>query len=539
TANPTLQTPSTNSVIVGVDVSESRLAICKKILHKYHLQSTPTLAEQPSKKVRIRVYCSDGTTFDQLQDDDNNLPTLVFDSQTATLAQIYPEHVWIDITDLEISLTKAELNCYWIDKVSKYLTNLGLVVKSSFPFEDLYKSLISEAIDGFALAIAGVKVVFIPSHDLDLAGFEVQQEWVDLSNWAADYYVPIQIDREHHYLHLWGFISHRSIQKTATLDRTLRSYEIAGSDLIEDLQILWMSCELASERSLASERGEISALAPVSTAVIQSAIEQLRAHSSLFSPRPILPFEQWGAIMNEPEYLKLYLNPVPAITKIANWFRDRISTSDAILDRGWLTIEQIIDRPQLLPGYYQSLSHPDNLEISPNRSHLERDFYRVVNNFYANQTSNPKVEIPPEIESPSLLLIYLIKHTTDETLRWQAAEYLWSITPDNNQNWHRRIKDLGLVMKGHKLGLMVAAIPLLDGTYAILNRIYPIGTEACLPPNVRLNLLSESGDRLYRVESRATVMDSYIQLYFTASIGDLFNVCVAMNDASITESFVI
>uniref|UniRef100_UPI0025CC40B7 DUF1822 family protein n=1 Tax=Chamaesiphon sp. GL140_3_metabinner_50 TaxID=2970812 RepID=UPI0025CC40B7 len=173
-----------------------------------------------------------------------------FDPQTQMLAQIYPEHVWLDIADLEISLTKAELNRYWIDKIGKYLTDLGLVVTSIFPSDALYQSFISETIDGFALSVSGVKIVFIPSHDLDLAGFEIQQEWVDLSNWAADYYVPIQIDIEHNYLHLWGFISHRSIQKVATLDRTLRSYEIDGSDLIEDLQILWMSCELASDREL-------------------------------------------------------------------------------------------------------------------------------------------------------------------------------------------------------------------------------------------------------------------------------------------------
>jgi hypothetical protein len=492
------------------------------------------------------------------------------DLQTQALTQIYPEHVWIDIADLEISLTKAELNRYWIDKVSKYLTDLGLVVKSIFPSEDLYLSLISEVIDGFALSVSGIKVVFIPSYDLDLAGFEIQQEWIDLSNWAADYYVPIQIvgkaslrvqtllfetlrervggaapvdkqneNRDRNYLHLWGFISHRSIQKMATLDRTLRSYEIAGSDLIEDLQVLWMSCELASDRELTSERGKITPLAPLSTSAAKDSIDRLRQHSSLFSPRLVLPFEQWGAIIDNPEYLNLYLNPAPAITKIASWFRDRLSTSDTILERGWLTIEQIIDRPQLLPGYYQTRARPDNLEASIDGSHSEREIYRIVDNFYANQSSNPKVEIPPDLGSPSLLLIYLIQHTTDETLRWQAAEYLWKIVPDDRQNWHRRIKDLGLVMKGHKLGLMVAAIPLLDGTYAILNRIYPIGTEECLPPNVRLKLLSQSGDRLYQVESRATVMDSYIQLYFTASVGDLFNVCVAMNDASITESFVI
>jgi hypothetical protein len=462
-----------------------------------------------------------------------------FDSQTQMLVQIYPKHVWLDIADLEISLTKAELNRYWIDKIGKHLTDLGLVVTSIFPSEDLYVSFIGEAIDGFALSISGVKIVFIPSHDLDLAGFEIQQEWVDLGNWAADYYVPIQIDREHNYLHLWGFISHRSIQKVATLDRTLRSYEIDGSDLIEDLQILWMSCELASDRELTSERGKITPLAPLSRSVAKDSIDRLRKPSSVFSPRLVLPFEQWGAIIDNPEYLNLYLNPTPAITKIANWFREGLSTTDAILERGWLTIEQIIDRPQLLPGYYQAHSHSGNFEASTDGSHSEREIYRIVDNFYANQSSNSKVEIPPDLGSPSLLLIYLIQHTTDETLRWQAAEYLWKIAPDNTKNWHRRIKDLGLVMNGHKLGLMVAAIPLLDGTYAILNRIYPIGTETYLPPNVRLNLLSEQGDRLYQAESRATVMDSYIQLYFTASVGNLFSVCVSMNEASITESFLI
>jgi Protein of unknown function (DUF1822) len=456
-----------------------------------------------------------------------------FDSQTQMLVQIYPEHVWLDIADLEISLTKAELNRYWIDKIGKYLNDLGLVVTSTFPSKDLYLSFVSETIDGFALSISGVKIVFIPSYDLDLAGFEIQQEWIDLSNWAADYYVPIQIDREHNYLHLWGFISHRSIQKVATLDRTLRSYEIDGSYLIEDLQILWMSCELASDRELTSERGKLPLLAPLSRSVVKDSIDRLQKHSSVFSPRLVLPFEQWGAIIDNPEYLNLYLNPAPAITKIANWFRDCLSTSDAILERGWLTIEQISTSNTILEGVWMG-----NEQIIDSL-HSERESYRIVHSFYANQSSNIKVEIPPDLTSPSLLLIYLIQHTTDETLRWQAAEYLWKIAPDNTKNWHRRIKDLGLVMKGHKLGLMVAAIPLLDGTYAILNRIYPIGTEACLPPNVRLNLLSESGDTLYQAESRSTVMDSYIQLYFKASIGNLFSVCVSMNDVSITESFLI
>jgi Protein of unknown function (DUF1822) len=465
----------------------------------------------------------------------------IFDRHTESLSKIYPQHVWLDITDLAASLTDVELNQSWIERIGKYLTDMGLVVKSIFPSEELYLPLISKVVDGFVLSISDIKVAFIPSENLDLAGFEIQQEWVTLSNWAADYYVPIQVDREHNYLHLWGFISHQSIQQKAALDPILHSYEIDSADLIEDLDNLWMSCELAADFELGS-RGEIPQLASLSASAIQTAIEQLRQHQSVFSPRLLLPFEQWGAIMNAPEYLSMYASPVPTITKIANWFRSQVtaveSISDTILSQGWLTIEQICKQPQLLPGYYHNHNQKDILALrGVNLGTQEID--RTVKNLYANQNLDRKVDLPPDIDSPIVLLVYLIQHTLDQTLRWQAAEYLWKLEPENSHNWHRRIKDLGLVMQGHKLGLMVAAIPLIDGTYAILNRVYPIGKEDYLPPSVELDLLSESGDRLYRVESRSTVMDSYIQLYFIASAGDIFNVRISMGNNSITEAFII
>ena len=247
--------------------------------------------------------------------------------------------------------------------------------------------------------------------------------------------------------------------------------------------------------------------------------------------------------MNTPEYLHLYARPLPVITKISNWFRSQVES----IDRAWLTIDQIVGgaspwenrQPQLLPGFFQAHDLKDPFAFGNKTPSIEQEIQRAVDNLYANQNPDRKVDLPANVDSPLLLLTYLIQHTTDLTLCWQAVEYLWKIAPDNNQNWHRRIKDLGLVMQGHKLGLMVAAIPLLDGTYTILNRVYPIGTEACLPPNVQLNLLSESGERLYQVESRATAIDSYIQLYFTASIGDFFNVCISLNGSSITEAFII
>lgn len=88
--------------VVGVDVSEQRMAVCKRIVHKYQIavvncdgndpeddEDKPRTAAQqqqdnvPSKPcdVRIRLYCNDGTTF-ALPETGEKL-NLVFDSVVA------------------------------------------------------------------------------------------------------------------------------------------------------------------------------------------------------------------------------------------------------------------------------------------------------------------------------------------------------------------------------------------------------------------------------------------------------------------------
>jgi hypothetical protein len=468
------------------------------------------------------------------------------DQEIQTLTKIYREHIWIDVklSNLEKYLSEAELNQFCIQETSKYLAeSLELDVQATFPSQELKFMSIAKLVNGFVLSVSNIKIAFIPSQDFDLMGFEVQREWVELSNWVADYYVPIQVDREHNYLHLWGFISHQYLLQRATFDRTLNLYEIEGADLIDNLDALWIACDLVGNGALAPERGKI----PISNSLSHSEatifINRLRVHQSMFSPRLLLPFEQWGKIINQPEYLAMYINSASVITKISNWFRSQVvgvgETSAGLVNRGWVTISKIRHQPEFSSGYFSTPTQKNKLAVRGIMLNNEQEIHRAVQNLYINQNPDTKVDLPTDIDSSSLLLVYLMQHTTNQTLRWQAAEYLWTIKPDCGKNWHRRIKDLGLAIQGHKLGLMVAAIPLLDGTYAVLNRVYSISNNDYLPPNVQLQLLSEDGNQLYQVESRSIVRDNYIQIYFTASVDNRFNVCVAMNNASITEAFEI
>ena len=155
-----------------------------------------------------------------------------------SLAEIYQEHIWIDtdLGDSTISLNEAEISQVCIRAVSEHLSRcLDLVIESVFPSEGVYLPVTTKLVNGFVLSVSGVRIAFIPSQQLDLMSFEIPREWVDLSNWVADYYVPIQVDLESNYLHLWGFISHEYLLERATLDRTFQSYEIEGGDLIDDL----------------------------------------------------------------------------------------------------------------------------------------------------------------------------------------------------------------------------------------------------------------------------------------------------------------
>ena len=468
----------------------------------------------------------------------NSLP-----HEIQALTKIYPEHIWISVNfdSLDKCLVQTKIELMSIAAVKKYLSDLGLVVKSAFPSVESQLISVINLVNGFALSIDGIKIAFILSHDLDLLGFEVPREWVALSNWAADYYVPIQVDLEHNYLHLWGFISYQHLLQTATLDRNLQSYEVENIDLIDELDLLWVG-DLVASGGLAPERGQISSLTSLSNSEAQLLIDRLQQHKSIFSPRLVLPFEQWGAIINSPEHLATYINPAPAITKIGDWFRSQLAVvenaSNTIIDRGWVAIDEFCKQPETLPGFFAA-GNKNKFGVHGIALNNDLEIHLAVKNLYANQQPTKKVDISEDLASPSSLLIHLIQSTTDETLRWQAAEYLWTIAPDDRHNYQRKIKDLGLVIQGHKLGLMVAVIPLSAQKYAILNRVYPLGNEDYLPPNVKLSLRSEANEQLYQAESRKLVRDSFIQLCFTASVGDRFNICVAIDNVSITEAFAI
>ena len=134
-------------------------------------------------------------------------------------------------------------------------------------------------------------------------------------------------------------------------------------------------------------------------------------------------------------------------------------------------------------------------------------------------------------------LIEILQSTQDEETRWQAAERLWELDPNNSESGVRRIANLGMQLAGYAVALMVAILPKPDRSIAILLRVYPMGNQSHLPPSLQLIILDEAGNVFSEVQARRE--DDYIQYKFSADPGDCFSVRVALDEASITESFMV
>jgi Protein of unknown function (DUF1822) len=505
------------------------------------------------------------------------------------LTEIYPEHIWIDLSqtvklesklsveqfqDRDYNLSRVDLNRLCMVAIKKWLSEVfDLELKSVFPCvlgEKENLEFISKLVNGFALQLGKTRLVFIPSQSIDLTEIEIPQEWVDLPNWAADYYVPIQVDVEGKYLHLWTFISHYDLKNNCEFDPVFRNYEIP--DLIEtrNLDVLFTACELHALGELTPKRAALDIVPALATDDANQLIEQLQQHRSAFSPRLELLFKRWGAILNDDRSLERYLKLQGLVTASTN----KLTTPLVVLNRRlqqagsgvtelinavYVTFKDFPDKPLLTPGFMGwKQNNPDWLSSVPVRLwgdstipkpkfalfavlgddlSTETKIQEAINTLYENQDPAYEVKQLSNLHSSQEQLLYLMQYTTNETIRWEVAGCLWKIDPDadNSPHWQRQITDLGSLTQEHKLGLMIATIPLPDKkTRAVLAHVYEIGNQE-LPSNVRLTLLSEENHQIDQSESRP--QDPYVRLYFTATIGDRFNICISVNNLNITEAF--
>jgi Protein of unknown function (DUF1822) len=267
-----------------------------------------------------------------------------------TLEQIKaidPTSIWLDITPDEIitnsnlgdysnptGISNAQLNQLCLAKFQTWLADRDIPHQPSF--NDDESSTIWDIVTGSAIEIGKQRLILIPTDNLDRDELRVPQEWVDLPNWAGDYYLGVQIDLDSQMMNIWGFASHQALKDRGRYDQSDRTYSLDSDSLVSNLDLLWIAEELAlTPRNIVAELPTLS---------LERALEliQVLSQPSPYSPRLLLNFAEWGAIMNNPNLrsqlyqTRIQLNAIvqaPAPTfRLSDWLRQEFTNA---LASGW------------------------------------------------------------------------------------------------------------------------------------------------------------------------------------------------------------
>jgi hypothetical protein len=467
------------------------------------------------------------------------------------LARIYPHHIWLDLESAalsqldpdELNLSRVDLDRLCIAPITAWLDRASdLNVTNIFPAilaGTERREFIARLVNGFNLQIGRTKLVFIPSDAIDLSEFAVPQEWVDLSEWVADYYLPVRVDLTHSCLQLWGFISHRDLKQRAQFDRVFRNYHVAAEDTTEELDLLLAACQLQADGVVSNTQMQLAPLARLTTAELDRSLHQLPSARLQHSPRLSLDFSYWGNILNNANYLTKYLNQLSQTPLKITELVSKIGTE---IERGWQTIDNFINpspSPLMVPNFRSHLRQVMNQKIYRGIPlETPTQIQTAIEQLYRAQTELPLPDRISGVED----LCQLIDNSANETIRWKAIEYLWIIDPDHPKLPLRFIRDLGIKFSTDSLALMIAELPMSGSRCAILLRVYPVNRELYLPAGVKLSIFDEDGATVlisegnpFEAVSRAEPQDSYIQLYFVAEEADCFGVNVILDGQQFTE----
>ncbi|MBE9177973.1 DUF1822 family protein [Oculatella sp. LEGE 06141] len=149
-----------------------------------------------------------------------------------------------------------------------------------------------ELVNGSAIAVNRTRLVLIPTEAIDVDEIRVPQEWVDIPDWIADYYLAVQVNPDDRWVRINGFTTHWQL-KQRPVDWSDRTYPINESDLTADLNALWVARQLHPE---ATTRARVPAVSPLPLAQAQTLLQRL-GDPSVLVPRLAIPVEQWRSLI--------------------------------------------------------------------------------------------------------------------------------------------------------------------------------------------------------------------------------------------------
>ncbi len=224
---------------------------------------------------------------------------------------------------------------------------------------------------------------------------------------------------------------------------------------------------------------------------------------------PRITIEQLDSLDN---FLIFFANYQPKV-KLFQWLENQI-------DEQWKSLESLILSQKFAFRYYKFRHYKIRKTLSD-----------LVNNLYLQN----ELPLPTELTGIQALEQFLTLSNNEE-LRWQAAEILWDLDPHHPLLDLRRVLDLGTYLGGIPVGLMVGILPKSENQISLLFRLYCLGEQNHLPPNITLTGFDEQLNPFFDIKAREK--DKYIQFKCIADFGEEFSIKVTLGDHYIMKHLI-
>ncbi|MBR8835095.1 MAG: DUF1822 family protein [Stigonema ocellatum SAG 48.90 = DSM 106950] len=180
-----------------------------------------------------------------------------------------------------------------------------------------------EVVNGTAITFDNSRLVLVPTLAIDLNELRVPQEWVDIPDWVADYYIAVQVNPDDGWMRIFGYTTHQRLKTMGVYDAGDRTYSLEIEDLIPDLNVLWIAQQYPQETLQAA----VCTLPSLPTSQANNLLERLGNPTVVF-PRLEVPFQLWGALLTHSGWRQqLYerRQGLPQQWSIPQWFQSRVS----------------------------------------------------------------------------------------------------------------------------------------------------------------------------------------------------------------------
>ena len=476
-----------------------------------------------------------------------------------------------DYTHLRLTINQADQESAWqqaqhhsnpISRYNAYLNGACLnpvlnwlsewLAGEAFPQPSVWHSQdissIWEVVNGTAIQIGDTRLVLIPSDEGDLEELSVPQEWVDIPNWSADYYIPVQVnldgDEDECWMEVCGFATHRQLKNEGRYSAGDRIYALPTKELTESLAVMQITLGLNLQQ-------EVSPLPSLSEVESAELLHKL-GNSSVYSPRLIAPFEQWASFLANDEYRQQMYNqrlgiiqePVLAAAPsvLVKSEARLVEWAKTCIQAGWQTIDDIREKFGILDSGLMSAMEGGGYRYGgsssqkgiPTLIELLRDRNKS-NQFRAAELLGSVGVGNQEAISE---LTNLLKTTEDDDVRCQAAVSLGKLDPQNSAAGVRIGKMIELTIQLNTVRVLLEITLLPEGSDRtnVYLRLLPVQSKI-LPLNLEVFVLDEEGEVLW--EEQADSDTNSFQNDFTGTIGDYFEIKIAYDGFSVTQDFTI